>query len=353
MVALAVHHDAHELQAARGTLAHLPLVLAGTAGEEDDVHSAHRGGILPDVFLDAIGVHLLGQASTVVTSCDACQDVAEVAAAATHASQTRLLVEQVAQPVGVQSQLVHQEGDCAGVDVTRASAHHQSLERCETHAGVHTATILHGSDAGTISDVAGNDTLALGLHAKKFADTLRDITMAGAVKTIATHAILLIEFIGQRIHICIVGHRLMEGSVEDTHLRDVGQDSLDGIHALDVGRIVQRCQVIACLEGLHHLGRQEHALVEAFAAMYHAMPHGAELMHIPENGILAVGEHVEYPLYASRVLGDGLRHLVLLAVQFHGDKRVGQAYLLDAATGDDTLVVHVVQRILYTAASTI
>ena len=56
-------------------------------GEQDNVHSAHSGCILPDILLDAISVHFLSQASTVVPSGDAGQDIAEVAAQSAYAHQ--------------------------------------------------------------------------------------------------------------------------------------------------------------------------------------------------------------------------------------------------------------------------
>ena len=65
----------------------------------------------------------------VVACLNPLEDVAEVACSATYTEQTRLLVEQVRQAFGVESFLVHDEGDGTGVDVARACAHNQSFKR--------------------------------------------------------------------------------------------------------------------------------------------------------------------------------------------------------------------------------
>ena len=62
--------------------------------------------------------------------------------------------------------------------------------------------------------------------------------MAGSMEAVATHAVLLVELIGEGIHVGVVGHGLMEGGVEDAHLRQVGQQCLDGIDALDISGVV-------------------------------------------------------------------------------------------------------------------
>ena len=139
----------------------------------------------------------------------------------------------------------------------------------------------------------------------------------------------------------------MESRVEHAHLWDVGQQGSHGIHALDVGRVVEGSQVVAGGKRLHHLRGEQHRLVELLATMHHAVTHGIQFVQMLQHGILTLGEHVENPLHTSSVLSDRLLHLVLLAIQFHGDKRVWQTNLLDAATRDDRLVGHVIQCIFY------
>ena len=139
----------------------------------------------------------------------------------------------------------------------------------------------------------------------------------------------------------------MERGVEHSDLRNVGQQSLDGIHALDVGRIVEGSQVVAGSESLHHFGSESDGLVELLSAVYHAMSYGIQLVETPKDSVFAAGQHFEDVLHALGVFLYGVLHLVLLAIELDGYKRVGQTYFLNAATGDDGLVVHVVKRILY------
>ena len=63
------------------------------------------------------------------------------------------------------------------------------------------------------------------------------------MEAIATHAILLIELVGDGIHISLGGHGLMEGGIEHAHLRQTRHQLLHGVHTLQVGRVVQRSQV--------------------------------------------------------------------------------------------------------------
>ena len=106
----------------------------------------------------------------------------------------------------------------------------------------------------------------------------------------------------------------MEGRVEDAHLWNLGQQRTDGIHALDVGGVVQRGQVIACGKGFHHLWGENDTLVELFAAVHHAMTDGIQFVKALQHGILALGQYLEDPLNPSRMLGDGAFHLVFLAI---------------------------------------
>ena len=145
----------------------------------------------------------------------------------------------------------------------------------------------------------------------------------------------------------------MEGRVEHTDLGNLGQQSGDGVDTLDVGRVVERGQIVALGEVGHHLGSEANALVELLAAVHHAVAYGIEFVKILEHGVVAGGEHLEDPLHTGSVLGDGALHLVFLAVELDGDEGIGQADLLDAAGGDDAAVVHIVKCILDATASAV
>ena len=101
--------------------------------------------------------------------------------------------------------------------------------------------------------MAGYHLCALGRDAQELACTLRDIAVGGTVETVATDAVLLIQLVGDGIHIGLGGHRLMESGVEHAYLRQARHQLLHSVHTLEVGRIMQRSQVGAFLKLLQHL----------------------------------------------------------------------------------------------------
>ena len=64
--------------------------------------------------------------------------------------------------------------------------------------------------------------------------------MARPMEAVATDAVLIVELIGERIHISMLGHGLVEGRIKDPYLRDLRQDLRDSLDTEDVRRIVQR-----------------------------------------------------------------------------------------------------------------
>ena len=173
------------------------------------------------------------------------------------------------------------------------------------------------------------------------------------METIAANTVLLVKLIGKSIHEGVVGHCLVESSIKDTHLRDIGQQSLHSIHALDIGGVMQGSQVVAGSKSLHHLGGKQHRLVETLASVHHAVAYGTQFIEVGEHSILALCEHLEDKLHAGSVLLDGTHDAMLLTIELHVDERIRQTYLLDTAAGDDRVVCHVVKCILNRTASAV
>ncbi len=174
------------------------------------------------------------------------------------------------------------------------------------------------------------------------------------MEAIAAHAVLLIEFVGDGIHIGLGGHGLVESGIEDAHLRQTGHEFLHGIHALQVGGVVQGSQVADGLEGLKHLVGEQHALVELLAAVHHAMTHGIDFLQVLDDTNLGVSQQREDELHALGMLGDVVHDLLLLAIgQFHLDESAVEAHTLCTAAGHHALVVHIVQCILDRTTSTV
>ena len=79
--------------------------------------------------------------------------------------------------------------------------------------------------------------------------------------------------------------------------------------------------------------------------MHHAMAHSVNLMQVTDDSQFALSEHLENELHAGSVFRHWGVKLHFLALGLNLYERIGQTYLLNAATGDDALVVHVVQSI--------
>ena len=60
------------------------------------------------------------------------------------------------------------------------------------------------------------------------------------MEAIATDAVLLIEGIGKGIHIGMLGHRLVEGRIEDPYLRSIREHLRHSLDTQDIRRVVQR-----------------------------------------------------------------------------------------------------------------
>ena len=178
--------------------------------------------------------------------------------------------------------------------------------------------------------------------------------MARPVEAVATNSILLVQLIRQRIHVRIVGHRLMESRIEHSHLRHARQRLLYRINTFQVSGVMQRSQLGALHNHLLHLRRDNHRLVELLAAVHHAVPHCLYLFQVFDAANLLVHQRVQNQLNTHRVL----RHLFLdnhlLAVgQLHLQERIGQTDFLHAALCQHAMVSHLKQFILYTATSAV
>ncbi len=127
-----------------------------------------------------------------VAGLDSSLDVAAVARHTRHTEQAGLLVNQVVKSLGIHMLLVHNKGSGTQVEVAGTRTHHESLYRSQTHRGIYRLTVQHCRAATATADVGRNNLLLLGIHAQELAYASADITMAGAVETVATDGVFLI-----------------------------------------------------------------------------------------------------------------------------------------------------------------
>ena len=69
-------------------------------------------------------------------------------------------------------------------------------------------------------------------------------------------------------------HALVEGSVEHGHLRNAGQEGVNGYDPFQVGGIVQGCQLHASFHITDHFLGDQHTFLVFFAALDHTVAHG-------------------------------------------------------------------------------
>ena len=110
------------------------------------------------------------------------------------------------------------------------------------------------------------------------------------METIAAHTVLLVQLVGNGIHISLGRHGLVEGGVEHADLGQTRYQLLHSVDTLQVGRVVQWSQVRALLEGLQYLVGEYYRLVELLAAMHHTVSYGINLVKTLDDTNFGVGE---------------------------------------------------------------
>lgn len=85
----------------------------------------------------------------------------------------------------------------------------------------------------------------------------------------------------------------MEGRIEDADLRYAGHNSLAGIDADDVRRIVKRSHGRAFFQGFHDFVRNERGSSEFFTAMDDAVADSIDGIHRFDDAAFSVGQNVE------------------------------------------------------------
>ena len=104
----------------------------------------------------------------------------------------------------------------------------------------------------------------------------------------------------------------MERGIEHGNHGDAGHNGLAGLDADDVGRVVQRSQRIALLNGGHDLIGDEDGLGELLATMHHAVAHSVDLLHGADHAVVGVHQSVQHSLNGLGMGGHGHVNGVLL-----------------------------------------
>ena len=127
--------------------------------------------------------------------------------------------------------------------------------------------------------MAGDDLhFGLGL-AKHGSCSHGHVFVRRAVETVLPDTIILIEFVGQSVHVGIARHSLVECSVEDSHHGGTGHDFLTCSDSHHVWRVVQRCKLEAVLYGLLNILIDYCRRGEVFAAVNNPVTYSVDFGH--------------------------------------------------------------------------
>ena len=122
------------------------------------------------------------------------------------------------------------------------------------------------------------------------------------MESVAAHAILLVETVGERVHIGFCRHGLVECGVEHAYLRDAGQNLLHGLYTCHVGRVMERSEVVAFLYLLEHLVGDKYALAEFLGAVHHAVAYGVDFVVAGDASQFGICQDVENSFHCAFVV---------------------------------------------------
>ena len=134
------------------------------------------------------------------------------------------------------------------------------------------------------------------------------------MKSVAAHTVLLIKLVRYRVHICIIGHGLMERGVKYSHLRYLWQQLFHRLYTEQIGGIVQGGQLAQVPDALDHFVIHHAGLREKLAAVSDSMTYGLYLLKRLQDSVLRVSKKLQNRLDTFRMVGDGLGdHQLVLA----------------------------------------
>ena len=112
----------------------------------------------PDVFFDLVCKSPKRKLCTLVALCRCCAEIAEIAGQTADTENTAAAVQVIINLLRIHIFLFHQERNNCRVNLAAACAHNQALKRCIAHARINRFTVFDCRDAGTVTQMAADDT---------------------------------------------------------------------------------------------------------------------------------------------------------------------------------------------------
>ena len=96
--------------------------------------------------------------------------------------------------------------------------------------------------------MAGDYLCALGFAAEQFYHLAGNIAVGGAVRTVTADVVLLVHFVGQRVHVGFRRHGLVERGVKYEHLRNARHYRKTSVNSLEMRTGVKRRKIVTKLK---------------------------------------------------------------------------------------------------------
>ncbi len=205
--------------------------------------------------------------------------------------------------MNVHARLAHDVFERGRIHVAGTGAHDEPFEGGDAHGGVDGFSVADGGHGTTVAEMEADETRLVQRLADKFSGRLGDELVGGAVEAVAAQAVFRIPLGGNRIEIGLRRHGLVEGRVEDGHLRGGGKKFLRHLDAHQVGGIVQRAQREELADGFLDGRRHPNRFLVDFSAQHHAMSHALDFGGLADDAFLGVGQQRDHACHALAVRG--------------------------------------------------
>ena len=205
--------------------------------------------------------------------------------------------------------------------------------------------------------MAGNDSAVLEVQAGKLGSALAYIHMGGAVGSVTAHAIFLIILVRKCVHIGGRCHSLVEGGIEDNCLRHIREHFLHCAYSQNVGRVVERGEVAADSDFLHHVLIYENGVLKEIRTLHDTVTDSVDFLEIADYPDLRVGKDTEHKLHTEGMVRYRLHpHYRLFSSWLMGKFAVREGYFFEITFCEKGIVfvaAHIKQLILDRRTSTI
>ena len=155
-------------------------------------------------------------------------------------------------------------------------------------------------DGAAVAQVAGDEAQVLEGATQEVRCLLGGIAVARAVGAVATDAVVVVVAHGQRVHVGLGRHGLVESRVEDGYLRSLGQQLAQQVDAGVGAGVVQRGELLAQGELGAGVVVDKGRLAEILAAGHDAVAHGVNGVEGFDGGAGAAYHHVQQLAQATR-----------------------------------------------------